>query len=422
MADTPLEVEFDRKDDAPEPILVYAKDPLLCFIHDHPGICAPWKMFLWYIAVFIGVKVVLAFFSDVLWTPGMARIVVSDLHRFGPFMLLSTKLFKHKAELSLSNPPIIPYLRDYTEMVVMTLMAVHMVLISKQWHNISIAFRKLYDDDVLDKRIITLCEFHRICKKYNRLFNYRTWTVLSFVISILLVSGVYFSAWLQGSIYPGLDWLHEAGWQQHAYEGWWANFASHPVLALYTIFVAAVIVSYMIRHVIIGFIGVWLVREVFSSSKGSVLTLRLDHEDGLCGLGILKSNMAQVVLSSSIGVLSLVFVWQAFGIGSSNALVWLCAMFLLGDPVFVAVPLAFFRFHITRAKRAQIAVRRKKLRELPDGLNSHIHDHIRAIRLEQEVSKITAIPSALFSPQRIALATFTYYVPALLFVDWILRN
>jgi hypothetical protein len=132
--------------------------------------------------------------------------------------------------------------------------------------------------------------------------------------------------------------------------------------------------------------------------------------------------MAQVVLSSSIGALSLVFVWQAFGIGSSNALVWFYAIFLLGDPVFVAAPLAFFRFHITRAKRAQIAVRRKKLRELPDGLNSDIHDDIRAIRLEQEVSKITAIPSALFSPQRIALATFTYYVPALLFVDWILRN
>ena len=289
-------------------ICVYRGDALFSFIYRHQEQCTPVRVLLFYLCVFIGAKFALAAYSRVLWVPGLEQVVVADFHRYPPFSLLLMlgrflKLTPVDIAPHAPNLAAVPYLRDYTEIFVMAVMAVQMVLIGRLWRNLSIALDQLYKDGVL---AISKERWVQLSRKYDKLYNLRLARVAAMVGAIALILGIHYSAWVHG-IYERLSASNDPTWTHVAYTNWWCNPASHPTLFIYSLAVAIFLCYYNLRNSIAGLITVFFCWETFSAGRGyeQVLILDTAHRDGLGGVGILKEMLSLAFKQVCISFVSL---------------------------------------------------------------------------------------------------------------------
>ena len=105
--------------------------------------------FLLYLLIFIGIKAALAYRAGALYIPGLASVATADIGRYPPFVLLLARFVKHPVTAA-ANPPAFPYLRDYSEILLMVLMAAEMVLIQRLWEKLSLGLRILYLDGTIN--------------------------------------------------------------------------------------------------------------------------------------------------------------------------------------------------------------------------------------------------------------------------------
>src|ERR1019366_1368883 len=180
------------------------------------------SLFLGYSAVFLGMKLVLATVAHSLYVRGMGALFLEDLSRFPPFSAFA-RIFTGQS--TAANPPAIPYLRDYSDIIVMTLMAAHMALIHLQWKDISAAPLKLANDGVLNPRVVSLDRIKHTIAQYDKRFNLRSIRVLSRVAAAGLVLAFYRS-FAQHGIYSGLNIPFVSGWELSAYLNWWERPSS----------------------------------------------------------------------------------------------------------------------------------------------------------------------------------------------------
>lgn len=397
-------------------LVIYRKDPLICGERGAGGI-RPLFLFLFYWSFFCLPKVAMSIASGCFSMPTLRSISANDLHRYAPLQSI-WHLLRHTSVPHAVNPPAIPYLRDYTELVLMVLMAGHMVLIHGQWHRLSEGVTRLYQAGVLNRAYFTEQKIRKITRTYDRRFNLDRWRLISTLGSLLLVGAVEYSAWCNG-IYSGLNHPPVRGWEEAAYSGWWAN-PHHTLLWSYMSFVAVFLCYYMIRHNIIGVLAVLLCYEVLhpTTHRNTLLHINVNHSDGIGGLGVLREIMSRVYLSAMIMGVALLMIYYCFGTGTAKALLPLYAIFFCMNPLYTILPLYVINRQVNASKSQQIQSLRRLLSKDHRGTVSGAD----ALLIQNEIGKLEAFPGLLFSPRKLASFTFTYLIPIVLFVDWAVKG
>ncbi len=257
-------------------------------------------------------------------------------------------------------------------------------------------------------------------RKYDRRFNQRVWKVLNLMLAIALVVDLYGSAFASG-IYPTLRPASDSNWVHAAYSGWWANPSHHAGLFLYTIVIGVFICYYMIRNNIVGLIAVFLCCSVFRGQRHQEPVLRLDpmHPDALAGLGVLREILQLSYLSVLNSLVSLFVVYCAFGLRRSTVPVYVT--FVLLNPIFVIIPALVIGRQVRHSKAFHADASRQELRRRIDVAVSD-EDWMR-IHVKQEWNaKIGRIPNYLFSTESVLTSFVVYYIPVVLFLDWVIKT
>jgi acylglycerol lipase len=400
-------------------IRVYRNDPLICFSHNFPAFFTPVVLFFLYLLILGGVSAIAAHYQGVFSSPQLGQMVHDDLYRL-PLFRSVLRIFGQHIPPPIPNPAVIPYLRDYTALVVAVLMSAHMVLVHNQWQNISIAFKQLHDDGILNHKVITTSRAKEVIRKYDRLFNLQRWRALSLVLACTVVIVVHGSVWSHG-LYSALNVSRQTGWEQTAYLNWWASPLSHIGLFSYGLGTAIFLSYYMIRHNIIGVLALFLCREAlseFKAEKEPVIQLNGLHQDEMGGVSILRNMMHLVYLSIVLMGLTLLMVYYCFASGTANVLLPFYCIFFFLNPFYIFVPLAIIGREIRKCKAHKVALLGQELRGPPHGPDSAW----RFLQIEKEMQGLRVIPDFLFSARSIAAFTIAYVLPVLLFIDWAIRN
>lgn len=395
-------------------IRLYRKDCLLC-LAENLNCTKTGTLFLVYSAFFLGIKLVLARISDALYFQDWS-LIPQDLHRFPPFRLIVT-LFRGPYAVSGTNPAAIPYLRDYSDLVVMILMASHMALIHRQWKDISIAIKELSSKHVLNPAIMTPKHLKSVVEKYDRLANLRSVRVLSRIAAVGTVA-LFYRSFAHAGIYSGLNIPFVAGWEKVAYLHWSENPQFHPMFFLYSAFVASFLMYYMIRHNVVGIIALLMCKDVLGVEGHGVqplLRLQPDDKDGMAGVKILRDIMYRVYLSMVLMGLALIMIYYRVGTHTAAALVPLYAIFFGLNPLYIFIPLHFIGKGIRIAKQHQL-----------NRLNLE-YDHImirsgNPERVLKHRAVISDIPDYLFSRERLWSVTVSSVIPLIVFVDWVANH
>ena len=407
-----------------EDICVYRKDSLLRFLQSHANVFTPLLTFGCYLFLFMGVKAIVAYWSGVLSAPGLSQVEPDDVRRYPPFLLVFGR-FMNSKPLPIATPAMFPYLRDYSELLLMALMAAQMVLIQRLWFDLSIALRHLYAKGTIIATQFTAMRYAELVRRYDRYFNLRIWKLLSIVLAVFLVAGVYFTAYTYG-IYPSLSPANDIGWVHAAYDSWWANPASHRMLFLYAFAIATFICYYMIRNDIVGLIAVGLCCSIFSRAKRRrhqphqpLLKLDPSNPDGVAGLGILREILLLTYFSVFNSFLSLFVIYCCVGLQRGTIPIYV--VFVLLNPVFLVIPALVIRREVRQSKNNQLETWYREIRNLCEGSTNDSacsKIHVR----EDWISKLKNVPDCLITPRGAIAGFFFYYIPALGFIDLIVKG
>jgi hypothetical protein len=96
---------------------------------------------------------------------------------------------------------------------------------------------------------------------------------------------------------------------------------------------------------------------------------------------------------------------------TTTVLIPFCLIFFLLNPLYVFIPLLIIRREVRINKKYQIQALRDEKKKIVDSP----HNAARLDRIERKIEKIAAIPDMLFSPRRIIIIIFTYFIPVLSF-------
>jgi hypothetical protein len=261
--------------------------------------------------------------------------------------------------------------------------------------------------------------YARLSRKYENLYNLRFFRIASIVSALALIFAVYESAWAHG-IYEKLSSSPNPMWAHVAYSNWWANPASHPTLFLYSFAVAVFLCYYNIRNSIAGFTTVLFCWEIFAAGnvdKKPVLKLDTANRDGLGSIGILREMLSLAFQQVCISFASLCLIYCCFGL--QRSLVPLYSAFILLPPLQLLLVLIPISRRIRESKNFQIIECRQELEAITKMAGSRAYLRLVREPTLREIERLVDIPDLLFSLRNIGSWTFAYYIPAILFVDWV---
>jgi len=340
-----------------------------------------WRCFLLIGLILGGVQALAAlgsgdFLSHRLWSDGFLR----DINVFPPFGLVSA-IYKAITDRPLGNETQgwytpVPFLRDYSNLGILLLSALHLTLITRQWPRISSIFRHFLDTGsiVLPRR-----SFEDLVHKYDRAFNSWVGHILSAGGAFVLLFFVLRSFAAHG-FYQGLAPSRASIiWQTQAYQQWWANPSNF--LSFGAIFLSYWLVLYILfRHVFIGIIGTFALNEI--TNKGRV-QLVVNHPDGSGGFWMLREAINDVFFSVflSAGFIFLGFLFLPSE-GKTGVFAACITLFLIVNPIFIAFPIAVMHRELKKSRQ-----------ELLEGLHNQL-DHLSGGGLTK--GKVTNIDSAAF--------------------------
>ena len=379
----------------------YHDDPLFSLVvrRGIPG----WQLFFLCLTLFLFSKAIFALWCGVLTVKGLGPALAADLFHYPGIASIAGK-FVAPMHIHGATVAAVPYLRDYSEILLMITVSAQMVLMRSLWYRLSVALPTLYDQRVLNPKCISIKQLTDLTNRYNGFLKVTYWGPLSIALGALLAAGTYYSAWNHG-IYAVLNPENDAFWSATAYLNWWANPVKHEALFLWAFAVAVFICYYMIRNNIVGIAAVLLCRDLFSttgSEREPILRININHEDDIGGLGVIRDIVRLGYFSVLNSIIALYLVWCCFGLG--RFVIPLFIAFWLLNPIYALVPMILIRKQIRYSKSFEL----EKLTRRPTG---------RAKRLAREVK---ALPELLFSPSKISEFIVSQVFTAVLFVHfWI---
>ena len=418
-------------------LCIYRNDPFVCATNSHN-----WPstlIFLCYFLFFFVIKILINVLNGSLISATLITDLKGDVHVFPLFKwtLIILGNVGQMIEIPSQRSTHIPYLRDYADILVMLLMSMHMALIHKQWHRISIALSELWRSRIIRRDSFTCQDYRRISSKYNSLFNRRVWNSMSFAAAIILALAMYLSIHYNG-MYSGLSskaFGTLANWERMAYRGWWGHPSNGWIPLIFQGLTVVIILYYMFMHNVKGIIAVYMVRDIFGKSrrdKNSILfQLVYDHEDKCAGLGILREIMIYVYFSILIMGFSLLLTYYYIGTAMALLLLPFYVIFFVFNPLYVVVPVIAIHKEMKRYRRYTLSKARQELRkvrnQIDKGLTSLSSEELHRLRIKEErvkneIENVEKTPAQLFSLRRWLAYLLMYLVPTILFVDWVARK
>jgi hypothetical protein len=404
---------------------IYRHHPLICFTNNHPETCGTLRIFWFYAGLFLLSKLIINYLSGTLISPNLWADFLRDLNLFPIFKFimqagrfLRLPLPKIEVVSATESTVSIPYLRDYTDISVMLLMAAHMSLIHKQWHNISIAIPELWKNGVINHRVLSKKEYASLMQRLDRLFNYWRWEFLSLSVAGML-TGLLFWSFSKDGIASGISVAGSDVWEMSAYQGWWANHSKHTGSFLFDIAIVLIILFYMVRHNVVGVLSAYMTRVLLSKSKTDlpVFLLQPYHLDGMGGLSLVRGIMLLVYLSIMMMGFALLYAYYTLATHAGlrfHILIPFSLIFFVLNPLYLVVPHLLIKRAIRQYKRYRI----KQLEYLSKQKTGKSDESKRFVMLE-EIKRVQDIPVYLFRGRNIILFILTYIIPALLFVEWV---
>lgn len=407
----------------------------------------PLPVFAVYLSLFLGVKLVINAWNSTLVSPTFADDFREDLTVFPPFALaygaaaavlgLLTGTNGQTAPLGLSmsgNAVSIPYLRDYSDIALMTIASFHLTLVHGQWLRISSAFTKLRAERVLNPVVFQEEENEAVVEDANNWFRQKRWNYLAAALSAAAVVRVL--PWFADfGIYSGLARPTQAAhgtWEGWAYLGWWANPAVNgwpPIVFSATVYFF--FLYYVILHNIIG-IGTFrlLWRLAFTRVRGTGTSLFVPqpyHPDGFWGLLVVKVVMQHVALSLLMSGLSIVAMYYYLPSEKVWVVLPFVGLFVFAVVTFLIVSLYLLHRDMGRAKRILLEEALAKIGPLDASISQALSSlgasggSITALLPELQLWQYHAeryricaqAPTSLFSFKRSLAYVVTNLIPAI---------
>ena len=233
-------------------LCIYRNDPPACVINTYR--ISSFIVFTFYLAIFLVPKLVLNYINGNIVSTTFITDLTIDIRVFPLFKWIFI-FADSSTSMSLQSSTNIPYLRDYADWLVMILMAAHMSLIYKMWHNISFALTSLWRNHLLNKELFTKKDYQRIINKYNHLYNKKLWNYLCFSEAVVMTILLYYAISLHG-IYSGLNPSYSelsSEWEKLAYNSWWGHPSNGWPVFLFQCSVVVIILYYMFFSVFAQF-------------------------------------------------------------------------------------------------------------------------------------------------------------------------
>lgn len=382
-------------------------------------------IFCFYVGLFLLTKIIVSYLSGALSSPSIWSDFQQDLYFFPVFKFvmeilrfLRFPLLKMEMVSSSHSIVSLPYLRDYADISVMLLMAAHMSLIHKQWHNISIVIPELWNNSIINHRVLSKKEYTFLMHRFDRLFNDWRWELLSLLVAGVLTSLLFWSFSKDG-IASGINISGSDVWEKSAYQGWWANHSKHTVSFIFNIFVVYTILFYMVRHNLVGLLSVYMTRVFLIRSKtdSPIFLLQPYHLDGIGGLNIVKKIMLLVYLSIIIMGFALLYAYYTLATHTALRLYILIPfslIFFIFNPLYLVIPHLFIKRAISQYKKYRI----RQIKHLSKRKTGQIDESKHFVILD-EMKKVQELPEYLFRGRRIFVFVLTYIIPVILFVEWV---
>lgn len=438
---------------------MYRNDPILLYFNDRKA--GFFGRLAFFLALFLGTKVAVSALAGTLTSPAIGKDVAFDANTYmlaqapswvigflarafppGTFdrtleLLPIQPAFKTAALSVAQSHAAIPYLRDYVDISLMVLMAVHSALLFRHWTIMSEAPQTMWDEGVINRKMFTAKELRLLIAKYDRKFNDWRIDVACFAVSFAATWGLYAviaRQGLYGSLVPASR--DAASWQALAYQAWWGNPAFGLPAVVVQWFVACVIIYYMLRHNVNGVLIVRMLAELLKHDKGSrredsVLVLRPGHHDGVAGIGTVRRILIYVYSSVLIMALCLFLLLLYVPQGLGYVLAPFFAVFLLANPYYIFIPLHLLHKRMRDQRNDMVDRLRPKLEAVRAQVLAHTLEEgtrlepllIERYRvLKEEYELISSMPTLVFSPQRSLIYIALYIVPILLLIDLIMQR
>jgi len=406
-------------------LCIYRHHPLICFTNNHQQACGALKIFWIYAGLFILTKLIINYLSGTLISTNLGSDFRQDLYSFPifKFIIEAARFLRFplpKIEIiSTSYSEVnLPYLRDYVDISAMLLMAAHMCLIHKQWHNISIVLPELWKSGVINRRIFPKKDYTSLIHRFDRLSNYWRWELLSLSVAGILTALLFWSFSKDG-IASGINITGSGHWEKSAYEGWWANHSKHTVTFIFDILVVYTILFYMVRHNIAGLLSVYMSRVFLRKSKtdSPIFLLKPYHVDGVGGLDIIRKILLLVYLSIIIMGFALLYTYYMLATDAGlrfYILVPFSLIFFILNPLYFLIPHIIVKRAILQYKKYRI----KQLQLLSEQQNLK-GDTAKQFVISDEIKRVQDLPKYLFRGRKIFLIILTYIIPMILFVEWV---
>lgn len=390
-------------------VCVYRYDPVFAVCENRQ--IEGWFIFVMiYVAVFFIPKFLLAFSNGMLTSPTLSEDFSADLRRF-PLFRMTLKIPADRLPLS---TPAIPYLRDYVDIAVGVLMALHMALLHSKWRNLSLFLPQLWSDGILNRRVIREDSYERITRRYDKRANSAPCYLLPLAFAVAGAAAFFWlfqTSGIYSSLSPGLP-----GWERLAWQRWWANPMNGKGAFLFEASWISFILYYMFRHNVIGCVALLTIRDLVTGSRRrSVLALDPDHADGHGGIGRLRDIVFQVFGSVAIMGFSLLLAYFMVPSGAAQVLAPFLGIFLCLNPLYIVVPVVVTNREIKAFRDEALRAGHRQLDAAKAGM-----DRERILVLRSDIERIERLPKALISPGEILTFLILYLIPLVLFWDWVL--
>lgn len=454
-------------------LCVFRRDPIALALYNSQ---ARWfVVWLLTILILLTPKITISSLNGTLTSPSLAADFNGDMLRFPPLDLAFDSfvaiwdvvgdaspvidLRQNAAETSNS----LPYLRDYSDIFLVTWLSLLWLLILTQWIRISDILVNLSSKKAFNPEVIADEEIARITTTFDRRFNNPWAQAITLALAVFSAFAVWKFAFSSYGLYSGLSPIVESrAWEIEAYLNSWylSDGAPNYYLISWQIFTYSFFFYYVLMHIYIGIILVWLMVHThfryaasplrrFNSSvanliswmmfhspsvhnpsnNGPLFLIQPDHPDGASGLGLVKQIFAYVIVSiimSSVALTVGVYYlpsetagFHLFFLRIPFVFVIFYALYIF-NPLFVILPLFYIRSQLKLDKTMKMETMYAEIQNLQDftghgspGEPSDTNASSSLRLLLDQYETLRKSPTILFSVWRLSFLSVAYLVATL---------
>lgn len=313
-----------------------------------------------------------------------------------------------------STDPSFPLLRDYPTLVVITFTGLTCYLFYRNCHLMESLFAHIREGGLIRLDRGTRILVRRELAKANGRFA----AVGRFSLSIALVSigiaALLFVSSHSPPIFlplaPGATQHARANWGLAAYHLWWATMDREHIAGAITYMLGSAFTIYIIlKH---NIAGICFVSFFWSVRKHAVFTMDKRNADGCYGWYPMRRLLLSVFISVAASLIAFTSLFTLLPFHAISGYLPFALIYLVGIPVYVALPLWLLSQAADRFRRDEITITVERFRRVRRRTSLSYPEIVELERMERaEIKYIRDIHPRLFRVREVSLGIILYAVP-----------